>query len=68
MVDYMKENQPDYNYAADFAYTRIIKNLDSFKESCKTEFQFSEESTREIGAAIGTHIGPGAFGVAYISK
>ena len=68
MVDYMKENQPDYNYAADFAYTRIIKNLDSFKESCKPEFQFSEESTREIGAAIGTHIGPGAFGVAYISK
>ena len=68
MVDYMKENQPDYNYAADFAYKKKKKNLDSFKELCKPEFQFSEESTREIGAAIGTHIGPGAFGVAYISK
>ena len=68
MIEYMKENTPDENYVGDFAYTRIIKNLDNFKESCRPNFKFREEATREIGATIGTHIGPGAFGVAYIAK
>lgn len=68
MIEYMHENTPDENYVGDFAYTRIIKNLDNFKESCRPNFKFREEATREIGATIGTHIGPGAFGVAYIAK
>ena len=68
MIDYMKENVPDENHVVDFAYTRIIKNLDSFKEACHPEFKRGEEETREIGAASGTHIGRGAFGGAYISK
>ncbi|MGM9532802.1 DegV family protein [Intestinibacter sp.] len=68
MVDYMQENTPDQNYCVDFGYTRIIKNLDDFKASCKPNFELGEEATREIGAVIGTHVGPGAFGVAYIGK
>ena len=65
-VDYMEKNKPDANYPIDFGYTRIIKNLDDFKASCKPKFELGEEATREIGAIIGTHVGPGAFGVAYI--
>lgn len=66
MIDYMEKNKPDANYPIDFGYTRIIKNLDDFKASCKPKFELGEEATREIGAIIGTHVGPGAFGVAYI--
>lgn len=68
MVDYMQENMPDQNHCVDFGYCRIIKNLDDFKASCTPKFELGEEATREIGAIIGTHIGPGAFGVAYIGK
>lgn len=68
MVDYMNENIPDEEHVIDFGYTRIIKNLDKFKENCIPNFKLGEDSTREIGAVIGTHIGPGAFGVAYIAK
>ncbi len=68
MTDYMEENTPDGNYAVDFGYTRIIKNLDNFKASCIPNFELGEEATREIGSVIGTHVGPGVFGVAYIAK
>lgn len=68
MMDYMKENMPDEKYVIDFGYTKIIKNLENFKASCIPNFELGEAWTREIGAVIGTHVGPGAFGVAYISK
>lgn len=68
MMDYMNDNIPDKDHVIDFGYTRIIKNLDNFKESCIPNFELGEDATREIGAIIGTHIGPGAFGVAYIAK
>lgn len=68
MMDYMNDNMPDEEHVIDFGYTRIIKNLDNFKASCMPNFKLGEDSTREIGAVIGTHIGPGAFGVAYIAK
>ena len=68
LIDYMQDNMPDENYGVEFAYCRVIKNIEDFKEICKPKFELGEEVTREIGAIIGTHIGPGAYGVAYISK
>lgn len=68
MLDYMQEKMPDENYCVDFAYCRIIKNIEDFKAICAPKFELGEEATREIGAIIGTHIGPGAYGVAYIRK
>ena len=63
----LEEEAPDRNYPVYFLYAYDKKNCISFIQSLqKKGMEFGEVKTRGIGPTIGTHIGPGAFGIVYI--
>lgn len=63
----LEEEAPDENYPVYFLYAYDKKNCISFIQSLqKKGMDFGEVKTRGIGPTIGTHIGPGAFGIVYI--
>ncbi len=63
----LEEEAPDKNYPVYFLYAYDKKNCITFIQSLqKKGMEFGEVKTRGIGPTIGTHIGPGAFGIVYI--
>lgn len=63
----LEEEAPDLNYPVYFLYAYDKKNCITFIQSLqKKGMEFGEVKTRGIGPTIGTHIGPGAFGIVYI--
>lgn len=63
----LEEESPDMNYPVYFLYSYDKKNCITFIQSLqKKGMDFGEVKTRGIGPTIGTHIGPGAFGIVYV--
>lgn len=63
----LEEEQPDMKYPVYFLYAYDKKNCVSFIQSLKKKgMDFGEVKTRGIGPTIGAHIGPGAFGIAFV--
>lgn len=63
----LEEEKPDMNYPVYFLYAYDKKNCVSFIQSLKKKgMDFGEVKTRGIGPTIGAHIGPGAFGIAFV--
>lgn len=63
----LEEEAPDRNYPVYFLYAYDKKNCITLIHSLqKKEMDFGEVKTRGIGPTIGTHIGPGAFGIVYV--
>lgn len=65
----MAEHVPDETYPMYFLYAQDKKNCISFiKYLHKNGMELTEPKLRGIGATIGSHIGPGAFGIVYVEK
>lgn len=65
----LEEETPDQNYPVYFVYSYDKKNCVTFIQSLqKKGMDFGEVKTRGIGPTIGTHIGPGAFGIVYVKS
>lgn len=65
----VEEQQPDEKYPVYFVYSYDRKNCTGFIQNLqKKGIDVGTPKIREIGATIGAHIGPGAFGIVYISK
>lgn len=63
----LEEETPDMNYPIYFVYSYDKKNCVTLIQSLqKKGMEFGEIKTRGIGPTIGTHIGPGAFGIVYV--
>lgn len=63
------DNEIDYDYPIYFIYSHDKKNAALLAHSLqKNGLILKEAKFREIGPTIGTHIGPGAYGVVYIRK
>lgn len=64
----MEKEKPDENYPVYFVYSYDKKNCAGFIQSLqKKGVDLGTPKLRGIGATIGSHIGPGAFGVVYVS-
>ena len=60
---------PDMDYPVYFIYSGDKKNCVKFVQYLmKQTGEFEEPKLRGIGPTIGTHIGPGAFGIVYVRK
>lgn len=63
----LEESQPDLNYPFYTLYTYGTENLDKLIHRLEKE-EYPIYHHLQLGAVIGTHIGPNAFGICYIEK
>ena len=64
----MDTNDPiDTKFPVVFGHTLVEENLNAFKKVLLEKYKV-ENITTVIGSVVGTHAGPGAYGIAYISK
>ena len=71
IIDLCKKDDINYNMPLVFGYAGNDKtSVESFSNDIISSVsdKFSKEQTYNIGATIGTHIGPGAVAVAYFEK
>ena len=67
IIKIVEEDQPDTNYPVYFIYSYDKKNcLGLIQALQKKGLDFGTPKTRGIGATIGAHIGPGAYGIVYV--
>ncbi len=63
------EDKPDEKYPVYYLYSYDRSNTAGFIKALeKAGFVIDNPKIREIGATIGSHIGPDAFGIVYISQ
>lgn len=69
LVDDMKKASIDPDYPMIFGNADCAEAMLQFKDFCKAKGILAKQTTTmEIGSVIGSHAGPGAFGVAWIKK
>lgn len=62
-------NGIDFDLPWGTVYAGSMENLDKFISDCSLLFEGNEiEEVCQIGPTIGTHVGPGAFGISYFEK
>ena len=65
---YLNEYPPDTDLAFAVGHSNARQDCNNLKEFLKPHIPAEKASIGEIGAVIGTYIGPGAFGAAYFEK
>ena len=69
LLDKMREIPADESFGYIPIYPDNSKNTLSFIERAKANgFEIDEKRLTPIGATIGTHIGPNAFGIVFVAK
>lgn len=69
IIKFVEAEMPDENYSVYFLYSADKKNCISFIQTLqKNGLDFGKIKTREIGPTVGSHIGPGAFGIVYVAN
>lgn len=66
LEDRLKEQRPDLRYPVIFGHSAAPALCGHFADRVAPYFQSCAWETAEIGTAVGTHVGPGAVGLAYI--
>jgi DegV family protein with EDD domain len=64
----VKHSLPDDRYPFSFGYTDKPDNMKEFKDKVMAEFPKYSLYMSQIGPAIGSHIGPGGFDLAFVSE
>ncbi len=68
ITSYLEENQIDTNYSVVYAHSMAEASLEPLKEMIQEKYEIKESSTVGIGSTVGTHVGPGAVGIAFVTK
>lgn len=69
VIDVIKEHgEIDLNEPISIGYTGDTSGLDKFENTLREEFGFDEVFHGYVGPVIGTHAGPGARLIAYVTK
>ncbi len=63
----LEDEEPDLDYPMYVVYTHERTNAEKLVKKLD-EYGITEDNITNIGATIGTHVGIGAFGVAYVRK
>lgn len=67
IIKIVEEDQPDDSYPVYYVYSHDKKNCMGLIQAMqKKGLDFGEPKVRGIGATIGAHVGPGAYGIVYV--
>lgn len=68
MVDYVKNR--DRKYPLYFGYSADVKNIENFVQKYHEQLDVNPNNIEyhSIGCVVGTHAGPGAYGIVYFEK
>jgi DegV family protein with EDD domain len=64
----VKHSLPDDRYPLSFGYTDKADNMHEFKDKIMADYSSFSTYESQIGPAIGSHIGPGGFDLAFVSE
>lgn len=64
----VEADPPDLNYLVTFGHTNAPEALRETVEYFTKSFGIADFVEEDIGLIVGTHVGPGAAGIAYIAK
>ena len=69
LINHLKDEDIDYNYPIYPIYADKSTNLVKFIDKLSTEgYKINKDNIMGIGSTIGTHMGPGGFGLVYVLK
>ena len=68
ILQYLGDHPPDMDRAIAIGHSNTPQGLKNLQEFLKPHLPVDKAFVGEIGAVIGTYIGPGAFGLAYFEK
>ena len=66
MIEQMSMYPPDPQYSFVFCNSDNAAGMMQFRQAVGEQYDVSSAQCNELGAVVGTHVGPGAVGVAYI--
>lgn len=67
VMNKLKETEIDTNYPVFSLYTYGTENCEALESQMK-EAGYDVADRRQIGPSVGAHVGPGAYGVVYVTK
>lgn len=65
-LDFFREYPVDSRYCVMFGHSRCLEAMEVYRDKCVQALGIRDYAWDELGAVIGTHSGPGCYGVAYI--
>ena len=65
-LDFVRHYPIDSRYCVMFGHSRCQADMESYRENCVKALGIQDCQWDELGAVIGTHAGPGCYGLAYI--
>ena len=65
-LDFFREYPVDSRHCGVFGHSRCLETMETYRDKCVQALGIRDYAWDELGAVIGTHSGPGCYGVAYI--
>ena len=65
-LEFAKEYPVDTRYGVVFGYSRCQETAETYREKVSEALGLRDHTMEELGAVIGTHAGPGCYGLVYI--
>lgn len=65
-LDFFREYPVDSRHCVVFGHSRCQETMETYRDKCVQALGIRDYAWDELGAVIGTHSGPGCYGVAYI--
>ena len=65
-LDFAKEYPVDTRHCVVFGHSRCQKTMEAYRDKVTAALGIRDCAWDELGAVIGTHAGPGCYGLAYI--
>lgn len=65
-LDFFREYPVDSRHCVVFGHSRCLETMETYRDKCVQALGIQDYAWDELGAVIGTHSGPGCYGVAYI--
>ena len=65
-LDFFREYPVDSRHCVVFGHSRCLETMEVYRDKCVQALGIRDYAWDELGAVIGTHSGPGCYGVAYI--
>lgn len=65
-LDFFREYPVDTRHCVMFGHSRCLETMEAYRDKCVQALGIRDYAWDELGAVIGTHSGPGCYGVAYI--
>ena len=65
-LDFFREYPVDSRHCVVFGHSRCLETMETYRDKCVQALGIWDYAWDELGTVIGTHSGPGCYGVAYI--